>query len=88
MTGLVFWVGISPVGLDEADAPPASDNAPATPKAAVTALLRALVLEVCSECDMAANLRRISIELRPESSNQLFFVLVPKKSPRYPTVRQ
>ena len=52
----MFCVGISPVGATEADAPLASDNAPATPKAAVTAFLRPLALEVCLERDMASDL--------------------------------
>jgi hypothetical protein len=42
----VFCVGLSPAELIEADAPPASDKAPATPNA-VTTLLRPLPFEVC-----------------------------------------
>ena len=49
----MFCVGISPAELTEADAPPASDKAPATPNA-VTTLLRPLPFEVCFERDMAA----------------------------------
>jgi hypothetical protein len=55
----VFCVGISPAGLIEADAPPASDKAPATPNA-VTTLLRPLPFEVCFERDMASDLRLAS----------------------------
>ena len=49
----MFCVGISPAGLIEADAPPASDKAPATPNA-VTTLLRPLPFEVCFERDIVA----------------------------------
>jgi len=49
----VFCVGISPAELIEADAPPASDKAPATPNA-VTTLLRPLPFEVCFERDIVA----------------------------------
>ena len=49
----MFCVGISPAELIEADAPPASDKAPATPNA-VTTLLRPLPFEVCFERDIAA----------------------------------
>jgi len=50
----VFCVGISPAELIEADAPPASDKAPATPNA-VTTLRRPLpFVEVCFERDIVA----------------------------------
>jgi hypothetical protein len=49
----VFCVGISPAELIEADAPPASDKAPATPNAVAT-LLRPLPFEVCFERDIVA----------------------------------
>jgi hypothetical protein len=46
-TGAEIWVGVSPpVGASEADAPLASDKAPATPNAAVTVFLRRFVLEI------------------------------------------
>jgi hypothetical protein len=64
----VFWVGLSPAELIEADAPPASDKAPATPNA-VTTLLRPLAFEVCFERDIVAtSLWLISPEPRPKSS--------------------
>jgi hypothetical protein len=47
----VFCVGLSPAEPIEADAPPASDKAPATPNA-VTTLLRPLPFEVCFERDI------------------------------------
>jgi hypothetical protein len=51
ITGAVFCVAIPPVPI-EADAPLASDNAPATPNA-VTALLRPFALEIGFECDIS-----------------------------------
>jgi hypothetical protein len=47
----VFCVGASSVGAIEAEALPASANAPATPTA-VTAFLRSFDLEVCLERDI------------------------------------
>ena len=47
----MFCVAIPPVAI-EADAPPASDNAPATPNAA-TALLRPFALEIGFEWDIS-----------------------------------
>ena len=61
----MFCVGLSPAELIEADAPPASDKAPATPNA-VTTLLRP-PFEVCFERDIVAtSLWRISPELGPK----------------------
>jgi hypothetical protein len=52
MTGL-FFVGVSPAEPTAAtDAPPASDNVPATPNT-VTALARLLRFEACFASDMA-----------------------------------
>jgi hypothetical protein len=48
----VFSVGVSPAGPTAAsDAPPASDNAPATPNT-VTAFARLLRFEACFACDI------------------------------------
>ena len=56
------------VGLIEADAPPASDKAPATPNA-VTTLLRPLPFEVCFERDIVAtSLWLFGPEPRPKNS--------------------
>jgi hypothetical protein len=64
----VFSVGTSPAGLIEADALPASDNAPATPNA-VTALLRPLLFDAFFERDIVAtSLWLISPEPRPKNS--------------------
>jgi hypothetical protein len=78
--GAVSRVGISPVGAVEADAPLASDNAPATPNAAVTAFLRRITLEVCFERDIASGL-----QIRPDYApkQQSFSLrLVPENSLR------
>jgi hypothetical protein len=50
----VFCVGASPVGAIEAEALPASANAPATPTA-LTAFFRSFDLEVCFERDIVTN---------------------------------
>ena len=48
----MFSVGVSPAGPTAAsDAPPASDNAPATPNT-VTAFARLLRFEACFACDI------------------------------------
>ena len=61
----MFCVGLSPAELIEADAPPASDKAPATPNA-VTILLRP-PFEVCFERDIVAtSLWLISPKLGPK----------------------
>ena len=61
ITGAVFCVA-----LFEADAPPASDKAPAMPNA-VTTLLRPLPFEVCFERDIVSDLH-FGPEQRPKYS--------------------
>ena len=63
----MFCVGISPTGF-EADAPPASDKAPATAPNAVTTLLRPLPFLVCFERDILSFLPAYSREPRPKNS--------------------
>ena len=65
----MFCVGISPAGATEAEAPPANDNAPATPNAVTATLFRPLVLEVCFERDIVAtSLWLYCPEPRPKNS--------------------
>ena len=78
----MFCVGISPAELIEADAPPASDKAPATPNA-VTTLLRPFPFEVCFERDIVAtSLWLISLWLisaEPQPKNGLALPCAPYK---------